>query len=237
MLIVVYFASEYNKSNSSCFDCIQPPTSVVSYLKKECNDLFYNLVNQCPAITNYYKNVYAIYPTYDYELKFYDEKLCSNSYDQEFYDNNVCVRKINLDSALFSYLDPSIVFFTEEKSLLIETLKPSLHQTYNDYFFLQGSYDIGKHLRRLETPIAIKKNQHFYISRNTPLYYVKFNTEEKIVFKRFVYTKDLFDLTSSIIKIRSHTRYIKPLMFWYDLTTHYSLKNKFINIIKQNLIE
>jgi hypothetical protein len=235
--VVVYFASEYNTSNASCFDCIQPPTSIVNYLKKECDHNFQDLVSKCPAITGYYKNVYAVYPTYDYKLKFFDGKLVSDLYNQTFYDDNVLIRKINFDNAFFSYLDPPIVFFTEEKSLLIETIKPSLHQTHNDNFFLQGSYDIGKHLRKLEAPIAIKKNQHFYISRNTPLYYVKFNTKEKIIFKRFVYTKELFDLTSSILKIRAHTRFIKPLTFWYDLTKYYKLKNKFINIIKQNLIE
>lgn len=234
--MVVYFASEYDEFNCPSFDCIKPPISVASYLKEECNTLFDNCITQCPAIKNYYKNVYAIYPTYDYELQFLDNKLVSNVYDQNFFNNYVHIRKINLDNVFFSYMDPKIVFFTEEKSLLIETINPSLHQTTNNNLWLQGTYDVGKHLRKLEAPIAIKKNQHFYISRNTPLYYVKFNTEERIVFKRFVYTKELFDLTSSVLKIRTYTRAIQPLTFWYDIIKNYNLKNKFISIIKQNLI-
>jgi len=230
--MIVYYSSERPTN------LIQPPESVLRQLIKDSENVYTKQTLVCPAITNFYKNIYAIYPSYYYRLSYNGCMLSTPLYDQIFFDDHVGIRNCsNTDTCFFSYFDPPIVFFTEEKSLIMETLPVSNHLVDNRVNFLMGSYDVGKHLRKIECPLVIKKNEVFEVRRDTPLYYVKFNTEKKIIFKRFIYTEEMSNLAKGVSFIRGYSTKPFNLDFFYNLTKTYNLKKKYLEIIKKNLID
>ena len=230
--MIVYFCSE-DKST-----LVQPPQSVLQYLSIDAENVYDKLIIKCPAVTELYKNIYAIYPTFDYRLVYDGKQVRSDMYDQQFFDSSVLVRNdSNPDFCFLSYTDPPICFFTEEKTLLMQTMPACNHFTNSDTLFLMGSYDVGKHLRKIEAPIVLKKDTIFEVNRTSPLFYAKFNTDEKITFKRFVYTSELWDLVNSVLIMRKFTNKNNKLDFFYDIVEKYNLKKKYIKLIKENLID
>lgn len=227
--MIVYYGS------INSFFHIQPPQSVLQDISKNNKAVIESRILKCPAITNFYKNIFAIYPTYDYNFEYKDKAIRSSLYDQEFFDKVVNIR--NAENGLISYNDPTIIFLSESNSLVIETMPPFLHMAKNNYQYVLGSYDVGKHLRPLEIPLILKDNEKYSFDTATPVYYVKFNTKEKITFKRFNFTSELNEMVEGILRIRNYSTKTHSLEFFYELVEKYKYKKKYLKIIKQNLFD
>ncbi len=227
--MIVYYSS------TNSFFHIQPPRSVLQDISKNNKAVIESRILKCPAITNFYKNIFAIYPTYDYNFEYKDKTISSSLYDQNFFDRVVRIR--NTENGLISYNDPTIVFFSESNSLVIETMPPFLNMAKNKYQYILGSFDVAKHLRPLEIPLILKDNEEYSFDRNVPLYYVKFNTKEKITFKRFNFTAELNEIVNGVLRIREYSTKTHSLEFFYELVKKYKYKKRYLKIIKENLFD
>lgn len=227
--MIVYYGS------INSFFPIQPPRSLLQDISKNNKAVIESRILKCPAITNFYKNIFAIYPTYDYNFKYKDKAIRSSLYDQEFFDKVVNLR--NVENGLISYNDPTIVFFSESSSSVVETMPPFLHMSKNKCQYILGSYDVGKHLRPLEIPLILKEDEEYSFDTNTPVYYVKFITQEKITFKRFNFTDELKEMVDGLLRIRNFSTKTHSLEFFYELVERYNYKKKYLKIIKQNLFD
>jgi hypothetical protein len=187
---------------------------------------------RCPVFQDYIKNIFVVRATNDYELT-WDKKektLKSNLHNQKYFEDYVNVR--NLSTGLFSYDDPKIILFAE-KSLEATLLPPFFHNTINRSVVIPGVYDIGKHFRKLECAIQLFDSCKIIINEFDPVYYIKFNTQEKIQFKRFFLNERLKELHKFFINKRNFTKRILPLKWYYEN----SIGKTILKEIKNNLME
>lgn len=110
----------------------------------------------------------------------------------------------------------SYMFFAEE-SLDITMTSPYFHKTnYTNYAaIVPGTYDCGKWFRPLNIELQLWEGNNFFrIERDEPLVYFRFNTNRKIVFKRFKPTNRLYDIAASLVSFKGTPR-------WFSLKTRY----------------
>ena len=225
MTITVYYCTDPTTA-------VYEPVPIFKELREEFNlNTDFDFLS-CPAFQASCKNVFKIIGTVDYDLTWTGENFTSNSYDQLFFDNYIINRGTN--SGFFSYKDPIIRFFTDSNSLNCELLPPYLHKSeVNNLRVITGKFDIGKHFRVIELAAQFRKPSTVNFNAQEPVYYIKFYTDEKIIFKRFYYTPVLHNITGSYLYLRFHTKKIAPLEWWYNHNSIY--KRKILKEIKENL--
>jgi hypothetical protein len=225
MTITVYYCAGYKAD-------VYEPLPIFKGLSEEFN-LNTNLdFLSCPAFQASCNNVFKIIGTIDYELTWTGKEYITSLYDQTFFDNMIMSR--GEDSGLFSYLDPNIRFFTDSKSLECELIPPYLNNCdVNNLRVITGKYDIGKHLRKIELAAQFRKPSTICFKAQDPVYYLKFYTDEKIIFKRFYYSDVLSNIEAGYLSKRLFTKKVTPFDVMYN---HNSIfKRRILKEIKENL--
>jgi len=187
---------------------------------------------KCPALQDFIKNTFVIRSSYDYEFNCNCETTEINSkiYNQEFFDNQIIVRDIS--KGFLSYKEPEIIFFAE-KSLEMEQFSAFFHNTFKHHIVIPGKYNIGKHFRKLECALQLFNSDVITIREKDPLYYVRFFTDEKIIFKKFFLTPKLLLIMRSNLNKKNFTKSKIPLQWYYE--NNYT--KTILNEIKNNLLE
>ena len=221
--MIVYYGTHNNKfceSPSPLSGCLFENLEIEqSYVK-------------CPAFQDYIKNIFVIRANHDYELTWNKEEkvLKSDCYGQPYFNKNVHVR--NLATGLFSYYEPRINLFAE-KSVQLSLIPPTFHKTLKGHAVIPGIFDAGKHLRKLELSFQFLHSDTIVFKEGDPLYYVKFHTDEKIVFKRFFYTEKLIALQQYFFDKRDFTKRMIPLKWYYEN----NCQKLILKEIKNNLMD
>jgi hypothetical protein len=232
MSIIVYWACNENEWLRS-----KEPDPVYKNFLKNIKDKNTN-IELCPSIKDYMKNTFSIKSIYDYnfEISENNQNVFSSLYDQKFFDKHVIVR--SRTDKLFSF-SQDMIFFTEEKTLNMSAgIFPFLENNNitRNCITVPGTFDIGKWFRLTDFAFYLKNNiNKFEIEENETYQYIKFNTNDKIIFKQFKINeklnKYLLDITNAKefrkIKIRSLENY-------YSMLKH---KKYIIKEIKNNLVE
>lgn len=192
-------------------------------------------LNYCPAFNKNLKNLYSVNSLYDYKFTIVDNELKTDMYDQNFFDEHVVVRSI--ENKFFSF-NNKYIFFTDEESLPITAYEfPFLEQNEisKRCIPIPGQYDIGKWFRPLEFPFILKDNfDEFNVGYEDVLYYIRFHTDKKIVFKQFIVNDKIESYLKSSVSIQNYKskRYLN-LDSFYEKFNH---KKHILKEIKQNLI-
>jgi hypothetical protein len=194
-------------------------------------------IELCPSVKDYTKNTFSIKSLYDYNFEILKDtgQVVSNMYDQKFFDKHVFVRS-NIDK-LFSF-SQSYTFFTEKKSLKMSAnVFPYLEDNSitKTCIPVPGTFDIGKWFRATEFSFYLRDNlDKFNITQDEVYQYIKFHTDDKIIFKQFMISekikKYLLDVDFSK-EYRKATN--KSLQEYYFMLKH---KKHIIKEIKSNLI-
>lgn len=190
----------------------------------------------CPAFSNYLKNTFILRSPFDYSFFINGDSVRSDLYDQSFFDRHVEIRNIN--TKLFS-LRPYIIFFTEEKSLEISLSQPYLDQNLftERAFVIPGKFDIGKYFRMIDFAFHLKDNiSDFKIKEKDAIYYMKFYTDKKINFKRFMWTSKCQNYLEYVWNAKENKLKHSSLDFFYNLFIKYNYKNLILKEIKNNLV-
>jgi hypothetical protein len=234
-MITVYYGCHNvkKKSHDFCYEPEPVASTIVDDLGVGADHP--HSVHRCPSFNLSIKNLYKVKATIDYELTWDGQELNSSMYDQAFYDANIVIRNKNL--GFFGYCDPSMYLFTDADDLEMESL-PTMFEKQN---LIQGNtivgrYNIAKHFRKLEWAFLLREPQTIAIKAGTPLYYLKFHTKEKINFKRFFITPELFELHGALLNYRSHTTKMIPLEWYYGIVCKY-YKKKYLQLIKANILD
>jgi len=227
--MIIYYG-EFNN------ELLVKPKPVISLLK-DVQDKANLQIKRCPAFIDFYKNTYAVYPTFDYTLVYDSAKQIFESpdYTQDVFNSLIRVR--DKDSGAFSYVDPLLCFVTDESSLILEQLPLAYPFDAPRYSIIPGEFDIGKHVRPLELACQAEPNVPIEFKRDKPIYLVKFKTAEKIIFKRFIVTDAFKSLMRATFNLRDRLKFRKPLSFYYKLSEEYKLKKQLLNLAKQNVVE
>ena len=196
-------------------------------------------VIKCPATTAELNNLYGLQSLYDYKINVDSQKLVSSPmYDQQFFDEHVLVRDKEKKIYIFSQRH---IFFTEEDSLEVTMQIPPYFENTaiaKDVFSIPGTLDIGKWFRATEHTFYMKDGiNSIQINEKDILFYMKFHTKQKIIFKEFMSTDKILkyahDITASVdgraLKGRKLDHYYKMFKPNY--------KKFLIEEIKKNLLE
>ena len=226
--MIVYYASfdnDFNEQIDSLSSCLFDDLEYFKDIKSK------NAYVKCPAFQDYIKNVFVIRSPFDYTLSLdkENEKLHSSNYDQGFFDRYVVAREIKF--GIFSLLFARLIFFSE-KNIIMEQFTPFFHNSVGKNVVIPGKFNIGKHFRPVECALHCFKSGNISIKEKDVLYYLKFDTDEKIVFKKFYMSEKLIKLSCFFNQKRLFTKKILPLKWYYDN----SISKQIIKEIKQNLI-
>ena len=165
---------------------------------------------KCPSFIDYYKNCYLIRSPIDLKLTLTKNADNTINISNDQYPINVlsdmvyCRFNENKTFAMMT-LNINYIFFSEE-SLLIEQLPPIMHSSelQNNIRIICGTYDIGKWFRAIEMAFEIEDESKIIdIKRGDPLYYVRFNTLDKVVLVEKEYTEDIHHLKTMCISVKT----------------------------------
>ena len=184
--INIYWSTAVNISNPTDLLHI-PPKLVMSdikdYIKKELGVENYF---QCPAFSDYYKNMFAVKSPIDFNIRINPITLLP--FDKNPPDPHtpyMLRRSANLNGKVYD-IDIQYYFYAEEP-IEISQITANLH--YNDFTnntkLFSGKFNIGKWFRPLLPSILLLK-PNIKVNRGDTLYYVKFDTDKKINFKHFI---------------------------------------------------
>jgi hypothetical protein len=193
-------------------------------------------INHCPVFNESINNVYAIRSIYDYSFKIEGDKCTSLLYNQKFFDDHVFVR--SLEKKFFSFL-VRYIFFTDSDSLeIMSGQHPFLEESEitKRCMLIPGGYDIGKHFRTLEFPFILRKDfNEFIVNDEDVLYYLTFNTKEKINFKQFRMTDDLMSMSTDIKRASNGmTKKVTSIEYFYN---KFKGKRYILEQIEKNLLD
>lgn len=230
MSVIVY----YSNFDKEWLRTEEPVAIYNNFIKKDFvkdSGLIY-----CGASKQYMSKVYGLKSIYDYEFKIEPtNQVRSLQYDQQFFNDHVIVRSGK--DKFFSFSQQTI-FFTEEKSLEMSAgIFPFLENNNitERCNVIPGTFDIGKWFRPLDFAFYLKKDyDSFKIEENEIYQYISFNTDKKIIFKKFIPNEVLFNFAQYSTKAATGRKpKNRPLDGYYQM---FVLKNKILKEIKQNLI-
>lgn len=211
------------------------PEKVFNMICKE-----YDGFTKCPAFTDHLKNVYSLKFPIDYNLSYENGMYTSDMYNQDFYDSYILHRSPNLKKPLIS-IKSWYYFFTENENL--ELSVTNAYFSDNDFtkktFIIPGSFDIAKWPRPIECAFTLREDfKTLNMKRGDDYLYVKFNTDEKIKFKRFYMNEEIYNDYINMIS----ARHVKPfrkigLYYYYDLYIKSKYKKLLLKKIKENTVE
>ena len=194
-------------------------------------------LNYCPVFNQTLGNTYAVKSIYDYSFKIQNNKCVSLDHGQRFFDEHIIVRSI--DKKFFGYQN-KYIFFTEEDSLIMNAYQHPIfeeNEISKRCMIIPGSFDIGKYFRNLEFSFILKDGfDEFVVKNNDVLYYLTFDTKEKIEFKQFRGVPELTAMMQSLRRADSFnlSRRVPTMDVWYN---KFKGKKWILNKIKENLLD
>lgn len=219
---------------------------------------------RCPAMRDFYKNVFGVPSLWDYTVKLKDGKIFSEERNDEFFKNAIQVRSHELRG--LSLKLSNLVLLPEPDSLMFTQYPPFLEDTLQHGNYFPGSFDVGIYPRTIDLALRFLSDTDWVIKREDILYYIKFHTKEKIVFKPFVFTDKLDRLFSEaplrkgppfITRVRgafkalgyqppdkpaTSTEWInnfkkpQPMKWYYDLFAKSTIKQDMLKEARANLL-
>lgn len=203
-------------------------------VKDEDDD--YLVLKKCPALKNFCKNIFVLKNQINYNVQYHKNGSLSTTYNDHNFFNSFVVERNK--TGFFSFLHPKY-FFYSDKSLEMEVTGPYLHNcdVNRKTVVIPGKYNIGKHFRSVECAMQFHQPDYLMFNESEPSLYVRFLTDEKIVFKKFFFSLDLIHITDSVLKLRDHDMKSKPklMSYWYDLHEKVYRK-RILKLIKENLV-
>ena len=192
---------------------------------------------RCPAFKDMLQNTFGIKSLYDYNLEISKKEAVSTLHDQEFFDKFIVVR--DLETRLISFLS-SYIFIAEDNDLEMEILPSVLENNkFNKTsMLLPATFNIGKYIRPIECAFHCR-DDNWEIEEEDIYSYVKFKTDKKINFKRFVWDEQHEKVVLNAKPTASHTyrkKILKPLDWYYKKQQGIKTKQRMLELVKKTLV-
>lgn len=214
---------------------VTPPQSLYNYLIN--NDSLkekFGAYSRCTSALNELKKTYFVNPDFNYDF-YFDENnnLRSDMYDQNMFDNIM-----QRDAENLFFINSYFIMFAE-KTCTVTQMVPYLHKTSfsrGNCLSVTASLDISKWFRPTHAVYMNDEYTPMQLRADEPLYYLKFDTDEKIEFKEFTMNDKLLDyaLNCTLFKKYSPRKNLNKL---YDVFVNRNYHKKVLKEIKQNIVE
>lgn len=201
------------------------PEPIINYLSTSRKG---TKILKCPAFLDYYKNTYLIKAPIDLTFKISGSHIdCQNLYPQDYLEK-IFTNRYQPEN-LYSTVSLSWYYmFYSDKSVMIEVIPPVWHKNklQNNINVIGATFDISQWYRPLEFAFEIiDDTQPIVIKRGDPLYYVKFNTLDKVKLDKQESTKKIEELIIMCTQLKD---YIPN----NSMRKNYSLMHKLIDKFK-----
>jgi len=195
--------------------------------------------NRCPAFRQSLDNVFVGTSSVAVSFGYKFNQIHCDQDSQAAVEKFVQIRSLEERAFL---LNSKHLFFTEEDSLEVTLTGAYLEDDNfnNNITVIPGTYDIGKWFRPVECSFYVKQGDRtLAVQEHTPIYYLRFNTQQKIQFKRFVCTPEIQAYANTILNSRNFNNgKIKSMNWFYDIfSIQKNLKKLLVKKIKDNIID
>jgi hypothetical protein len=239
--MIVYWCAYSENDTISQFKFTEPK-SVLTCINENYTDLppIENF-KMCPAYRDYFKNVFELPFPCDYQLTFTRKEngtqVSSNLYDQKFFEEMIAFRSPRHN--LYSYNIRYMFFVEESLDLSMERASFSNTEFASKTMLLSGKFNIGKWFRPLDCAFVVNDGiTDIPFKENDPYAYVRFHTEEKIIFKRFYRSDKIKELHLGLFNARNYRpKSVNPLSFFYDIYERIKIKSLLSKEVHANLMD
>lgn len=237
MTINVYFGEQKNRFVNEPQSVHKKFSLEQKEAKQKQNNRYLQDVHLCPSVQRYYSNTFSVTSEFGWTLNWEPNNNMFISYDmnQEQFEHHFLPR--NTKSGFISALLPELLI-VPDKSVEVEILPSTLtNKNFNkDIQCISGTFNPHKHIRKMELAFIINEpNKKIKYRAGDDLFYIKFNTDEKIVFKRFFCTKRIEETIRNHIANRSLGNTILPMKWWYNASEKLGIQKRIMKEIKNNL--
>jgi hypothetical protein len=208
-------------------------------LKDNTNDFL-----RCPAFSDLAKNTFVhrapvdTHATFDFKRSRVNYVFGSPADEDRYRVKLEFKHQPTLqDHNLIQYTWP-ILFFSEEDSMVATLTAPYFERTVSqDYgVIVPGRFDVGKWFRHMNAEFQLWSGvSEIKIPANEALFYVHFDTDKKIVFKRFIINREIERLRASIVGV-SPLRKFARLSERYKAFEQSQSKQRVLKLIQKQLI-
>ena len=250
--ITVYWASAaYLPELESWSMLYQEPIHILSESNKLKNKKWKTPIQSCPAHIALMKNVFKV-----------DNVLKTHVTIPEWVHKEQELKKGIDDSPISTYRDfgglelrverptsfeghtnfiynMSWLFFADEPVTVRVTAPyfPAVSPGKN-VILSAGEYDIGSWYRKIELDYHVPyTTETLDFEENQSLFYMEFKTTKKIIFKRYLLTKELENLSKEVSLASSTHGRFKPLTDRYALFKKTAIREQVLKHITNNLVE
>jgi hypothetical protein len=197
---------------------------------------------RCPAHTDHLKNLFAVPAAFDCDLIIDKQPNQPEFATSTFFKNNNDFDKAflirSIKNRLFS-INLGSLFVTESDDILMSQMPAYLESNgfVDNTVIIPGTFNVGRWPRVLECAFHLKEDKMF-VKEGDPLYYLKFYTDEKIVFKEFLYTQKMRDYVTHLLSSRNYkTKRVTKLDFFYNMIGRkQGFKQRMLEEAKANVI-
>lgn len=193
----------------------------------------------CPSVTGMLKSTFYFRNLIEseYTFNFVEDSVEVNPTSKRYMSHSL-FRKPSVSIGPLFELGLGFVFFAEEP--LVATFTPPFFHK-SDYLqygsIIPGEFDIGQWIRPYLFEVQCwEKSGVFKIKENEPIFYIRFNTDKKIIFKEFNISNDLKKMMSTNISIRKYFPTNGLLKRYYYLFNRSKMKDIVLSEIKKNLV-
>lgn len=234
----IYWAPWGHPSNELAerFLSYSDPVNVLQDLQSNINkenksDNFLN----CPAFVNQYKNAYLFKSPTFADIEIQPNGIVGNNGTTS---KHLISKQPSLLNAHTIKVYANWIFFCED-TMHMESMHPFMHETSASKYgyYVPGGFDISQWFRPLEYAFQMYPNcNKFKINQDEPMLYVRFNTNERIQFKKFQMNEELFNYSISCVRLKDfwHQRNLKKL---YEMFNASKIKKSILSQIKNNIME
>jgi hypothetical protein len=247
--ITIYWApSKFVLSGISWSQLYTDPVPLITEHKKNPeNKTKGDSIFKCPAHTDTNKNVFVFKSNLDDEFDFPQSIFqLSPHYKEEDYPKNYRAvgNKLTFDlQRISSYED--YVNITYNMGWLFLATEPVMAKFTAPYYpptspaegalLANGEFDIGKwfrpynldyHIPNGTKKISFKENQH--------LFYLHLETDKKIIFKRFILTSELYNLSNESSMVARHYGLVHGLTQRYEAAKKSKIIEQARHLIEKN---
>lgn len=243
--ITIYWAPSHNDDDGNPYNMLyRTPESLLSFIHGEKTPAASQ--QQCPAMKDRLTNVFvlrsAIDEVFDFNPAVIEETQMHTErrvrYDVGSTVDVTKIRESNLNGYYPITYNMNWVFFASEpvKMKFTAPYYPAVSPV-RGAVMATGEYDIGRWYRNATLDYHIPFGEyHFEIRKGDPLAFVEFETDKKIVFKRYEMNDTLLKYHYESVLSMERYGYNKPLEERYEMAEAAELPKMILSEIKKQAI-
>jgi hypothetical protein len=245
---IVYWAPSAFSSDDESWSLLYPEPELVRLKLQRINSGFSNGMFTCPVVKENLKNTFSLKSAVNEKIDLpidYLKETCNSSIREIVPSKNRQVVSLykQRPSSLTGYsnlqYNLSYVFVSEE-SLHMDFLPPYLppKTPSPNAILASGGWDIGKWFRPTNFDYHVPlDNDLFTVSSEDELAYVRFFTEKKVVLKRFVFTRQLQNLSIEMASASIRYNEKQSILKRYAMAKNSKIMDLVLTEVKTNLVE